>query len=150
MKANESNNYLKITTLFGCNLYKLVSLLMGFTFSVVGLIFLFYSDEVLLFFNTISYSIGKMSPVNGVGFYLVLAVGYMYLVALLAFLMYFHPENIYFPFLLMNGKFSSSILSFYFFVFHGQYLIFITNGIVDGLIGLMVFIFYRKMKKLPG
>jgi hypothetical protein len=124
---------------------------MGFTFAIVGLIFLFYANEILLFFNAISFTLGmEMSPINGINLYLVLAVGYMYLVSLLSFLMFSHPENIYFPFLLMNGKLGSSVLSFYFFIFHNQYLIFLANGIIDGLIGLMVLFFYLKIKKSVG
>lgn len=87
------------------------------------------------------------SPVIGVNFYVVLAVAYMYLVALLAFLMYKYPQNMYFPLLLANGKLASSLLSLYIFSVHQPSLIFVINCFVDGLIGLAALIFYRKIKK---
>ena len=87
------------------------------------------------------------SPVTGVNFYIVLAVAYMYLAALLAFLMYRHPENMYFPLLLANGKLASSLISLYIFSIHQPHLIFIVNCLVDGLIGIVALIFYSKIKK---
>ena len=83
----------------------------------------------------------------GLNFYIVLAVAYMYLVGLLAFLMYKHPENMYFPLLLANGKLASSLLSLYMFSFHLPFLILVVNCIVDGLIGVAALIFYFKIKK---
>jgi hypothetical protein len=88
------------------------------------------------------------SPVIGLNFYIVLAVAYMYLVALLAFLMYRHPENMYFPLLLANGKLTSSLLSLYIFSVHQPSLIFVVNCFVDGLIGIVASIFYFKIKKV--
>jgi hypothetical protein len=117
-------------------------------FFIVGLIFLSIPGKVLDFFNTLSGYLGMIpSPVIDVNLYVVLAVAYMYLVALLAFWMYKHPENSDFPLLLANGKFASSLISFYAFFVHQPYLIFVVNGIVDGLIGLAAMIFYRKIKK---
>ncbi len=129
-------------------LYKIISLTFSITFIIVGFIFLSIPDKVLVFFNTLSDYLGMAPmPVIGFDFYVVLAVAYMYLVALLAFWMYRHPENRFFPLLLANGKFASSLISFYAFFAHQPYLIFAVNGLVDGLIGLTVMIFYRKMKK---
>jgi hypothetical protein len=87
------------------------------------------------------------SPVTGFYFYVVLAVAYMYLVALLAFLMYRYPQNMFFPLLLANGKMASSLLSLCLFSFHQPYLILLVNGVVDGLIGVVAFVFYRNLKK---
>jgi hypothetical protein len=117
-------------------------------FSVVGFVFLLIPSKVLVFFNTLSGYIGMdPSPVTGVNFYIALAVAYMYLVALLAFLMYRHPENMYFPLLLANGKLASSLLSLYIFAVHQPYLVLVVNCFVDGLIGLAASIFYLKIKK---
>ena len=88
----------------------------------------------------------KPSPVHGQGFYLILAVGYMYLVTLLAYRMYKQPENSSFPLLLAHGKLFSSILSFGLFIFQQPYLIYLTNSIVDGLIGIVALYFYQKVK----
>jgi hypothetical protein len=117
-------------------------------FAVVGFIFLFLPDGVLRFFNSIAgYTGMKLSPVTGVDFYLILAVGYMYLVSLLAFLMFRHPDNRYFPLLLTNAKLASSVLSLCFFILHQPYPIYVINGIVDGLIGMLAFYFYLQIKK---
>ena len=128
--------------------YRTISLLMVFIFAVVGLLFLFLTNGVLTFFNSIAAHLGmKQSPVDGINFYLILASGYMYLVSLLAYMMYKHPDNHYFPLLLAHAKLVSSVLSFCFFIVHEPYLIYITNGIVDGSIGLVASYFYVKIKK---
>lgn len=129
------------------NYYRIFSLFLMIIFALVGIIFLFLTDDVLRFFNTISGYLGmKPSPVHGQGFYLILAVGYMYLVTLLAYRMYKQPENSFFPLLLAHGKLFSSILSFGLFIFHQPYLIYLTNLIVDGLIGIIALYFYQKVK----
>ena len=93
-------------------LYRPVSLILSIVFAVVGLLFLSIPDRVLMFFNDISGHLGMtLSPVESHSFYVMLAAGYMYLVTLLAFFMYRHPENRMFPLLLAHGKLASSILS---------------------------------------
>ncbi len=130
-------------------LYRIFSFLAFITFAVVGLIFLFIPGNVLVFFNTLSGYLG-MSPsaTEGVNFYLILAVSYMYLVTVLAFLMYRHPENKWLPLLLTHGKFASSILSIGLFLFHQPYLIYLTNFMVDGLIGIGALFFYLRLKRV--
>jgi hypothetical protein len=128
--------------------YKLVSLTLCIVFAVVGLIFLVVPDKVLVFFNTVSISWGMSPmPIESFGFYPLLAVGYMYLVTLLAFFMYRHPEDRRFPLLLIYGKLTTSILSLALFLVHERYLIYITNFILDGCIGIVVLTFYLNMKK---
>ena len=129
--------------------YRPVSLCLGIIFAVVGLLFLFIPGKVLGFFNTLSDWLGMpLTPEYGLGFYPLLAVGYMYLITLLAFLMYRHPGDSHFPFLLMNGKLATSILSLALFLVDEHYLIYITNFVVDGFIGILVLFFYLKMKKM--
>ncbi|MBN2010646.1 hypothetical protein JW960_14970 [candidate division KSB1 bacterium] len=116
-------------------------------FGIVGLIFLLIPDQVLTFFNRLSAPLGFMeAPLTGFGFYLILAVGYMYLVTILAYMMFKNPGNTDFPLLLIHGKSASSLLSFALFIVHGQFLIYVTNGIVDGLIALGVFLLFRKVR----
>jgi hypothetical protein len=141
---NEKNHHPE----FWRRLYRLVSLSLSITFGIVGLIFLSIPGYVLNFFNQVSLILGFMeSPVHGFGFYLILAAAYMYLVTMLAYLMYKHPENPSYPFLLINGKSASSIISIALFIIHGQYLIYATNGIVDGMIALGVFLLFRKIRR---
>ena len=128
--------------------YQTISLFMAILFAVVGIIFLFLADGVLEFFNSVANFSGmKLSPVQGVDFYLILAAGYMYLVSLTAYMMYRHPYNPYFPLLLTNAKLASSVLSLGFFIFHQPYPIYLTNFIVDGFIGVQVLYFYLKLTK---
>lgn len=129
-------------------LYRPVSLTLCIVFAVVGLLFLSIPDKVLIFFNSISDSLGMSAmPIQGFGFYPILAVGYMYLVTLLAFFMYRHPVDTRFPLLLTHAKLATSVLSLALFLFHERYLIYITNCIIDGFIGILVLFFYLNMKR---
>jgi hypothetical protein len=129
-------------------LYKLFSLAAAVIFAVVGLIFLFFPDSALIFFNSISSYFGlPQSPVQGTGFYLNLASAYMYLVSLLAYLMFRYPEQNIYPFLLAQGKLASSVISIYLFFMHQHYLIYFVNFIIDGFIGIAALYFFLKRKK---
>lgn len=128
-------------------LYKLFSLTTTVIFAVVGDIFLFFPDSALIFFNSISSYFGlPQAPVQGASFYLMLASAYMYLVTVLAYSMYRHPENNTYPFLLAQGKLASSIISIYLFLTHQHYLIYFANFIIDGFIGIAA-LYLMKMKK---
>ncbi len=128
--------------------YRPFSLLLAIIFAIVGLIFLFFANGVLHFFNSLSSYTGMLqSPEQGFNFYLILAVGYMYLVTIIAFFIYRFPDNSFFPLLLAHGKLASALLSLGFFLVHQRYLIYITNCIVDGGIGILALIFYFKLKR---
>ncbi|NBJ14531.1 MAG: hypothetical protein FNP40_02940 [Dehalobacter sp. 4CP] len=128
-------------------LYKLFSLTAAVIFAVIGFIFLFFPDSALIFFNRFSFYFGlPQSPVQGSGFYLTLASAYMYLVTVLAILMYRYPQQKIYPFLLAHGKLASSVLSIYLFLMHQHYLIYLTNFVIDGCIGIAAVIL-MKMKK---
>ena len=129
-------------------LYKLFSLTLAVIFAVVGLIFLFFPDSALIFFNSISSYFGlPQSPVQGTGFYLILASAYMYLVTLLAYLMYRYPEQNIYPFFISSwqtGIFCYFYLSILYVTSH--YLIYFANFVIDGFIGLLA-LYLMKMKK---
>ncbi len=128
--------------------YKPISLILMLLFAVTGLLFLFIPDKVLIFFNNLSPFFGlPQSPVIGGNFYSILTSGYMYLVTILAFLMFKHPENSTFPFILIHGKLASSVLSLALFLVQAHFLIFLTNFIVDGIIGLALLTLYLKMRR---
>ena len=100
-----------------------------------------------MFFNYVSTYLGMPhSPVQGVGFYLILAVAYMYVVTLLAFSMYRHPQEKSYPLVLANAKLASCAVSLYLFLIYQPYLIYIANGVVDGCIGLIALYFVEKLK----
>ena len=130
-------------------LYRLISLCLSLIFAIVGLIFLFVPDDVFLLFNSVSRLLGyPESSLQSFGLYQVLAVGYMYLVTLLAYCMNKYPENTFFPLLLIHGKSASSLLSLCLFFFHLPSLLLLTNGIVDGMIAIGVFVLYKKSREI--
>ena len=129
-------------------LYKSVSVFLAVVFAVVGVIFLFVPDGVLSLFNNLSDLLGmQTAPLQGGGFYLILAVAYMYLVTLLAMLMFRLPENRVYPFILINAKAASSVLSLLLFIFFHPYLVFLANCVVDGAIAAVVAILNLRMKR---
>jgi hypothetical protein len=129
-------------------LYRPFSLSCAVIFAVVGVLFLFWSDGLVVFFNMLSARIGMtIAPVPSVHFYLILAVAYMYQVTVLAWLMFRNPGSALLPLLLANAKLASSLLSFGLYIFHNPYLIYLTNGIVDGSLGLVCLYFYSAIRK---
>ncbi len=130
-------------------IYKSISLILMLLFAVTGILFLSVPDRVLELFNALSSHLRMAeSPVVGWNFYLILAAGYMYLVTVLAFMMFRHPENRIFPTLLTHAKLASSILSLAFFLFQAHYLIYLANFIIDGFIGIVVLTLSLKARKL--
>ncbi len=129
-------------------IYKSISFILILLFAITGILFLAIPDKVMELFNTLSSSLGMLqSPVSGWNFYLILAVGYMYLVSVLAFLMFRNPGNRYFPLLLAHAKFASSVLSLAFFLLQDHYLIYLANFIIDGIIGIIVTALYLRMRR---
>ena len=126
--------------------YKTTSLVLAILFAGVGVIFLLLPSGLIGFFNGLSRSLGmKPAPQTGYQFFLILAVSYMYFVTLLAWFMFRNPRVKTYPLLLAQAKAVSSIISFLFFIFHQPFLIYLTNGFVDGAIAALVFILYLKM-----
>jgi hypothetical protein len=130
--------------------YRAAALVLAAAFLIVGLLFLAIPDGVISFFNRLSGPLGlpEAQPA-GRPFFLVLASGYMYLVSLLAWLMFKHPENPTFPTLLFQGKLATSLLSLGFFLVHRPFLIYLANFCVDGLIAAGVW-WLGKLQKERG
>jgi hypothetical protein len=119
--------------------YRVAALILAAGFLAVGLLFLAVPDGVVSFFDRLSGPFGlPAAQPGGHNFYLVLASGYMYMVALLAWLMFRHPENPTFPTLLFQGKLATSLLSLGFFLIHRPLPIYLANFAVDGLIAAVV------------
>ncbi len=123
-------------------LYRPAGLLMAVTFGGVGLIFLCFPTGVLGAFDALSRRVSLPPAGQAAGFYLILAVAYMYVVTLLAAGMFLRPANAALPVLLINAKAASAILSFGFFAFRQPALIYLANGVVDGLIAVGVLAIY--------
>ncbi|HTR80501.1 MAG TPA: hypothetical protein VMM58_02650 [Bacteroidota bacterium] len=88
----------------------------------------------------------NQAPEQSFNFYSILAVAYMYLVTVLAYLMFMNPGEARFVWLLINAKAVSSLLSFIFFIVVGSYLICLANGIVDGMIAFGLVILLKKVR----
>jgi hypothetical protein len=130
-------------------LFRSISLILAVIFAATGLLFLLIPDRVLILFNNLSPWLGmSQAPLVGSSFYLILAAGYMYIVTVLAVLMFRHPENHYFALLLTHAKLASSVLSIALFILQSHYLIYLVNFIVDGFIGIVVAFFYFKTREM--
>ncbi len=133
--------------------YRAISLAGALGFAGVGLLFLLRPDQAIAFFNHQADLVGMLGlpltglPLSGLNFYVVLAVAYMYLVTLLALAMFLHPRQRLYPLLLAHGKLASAVLSLYVFFAQLRALIFLANGVVDGLIGLVALYFYHELRK---
>lgn len=128
-------------------IYRAAALVLAAGFLVVGLIFLAIPDGVVSFFNRLSGPLGMPEALPmGRPFFLVLASGYMYLVSLLAWLMFKHPKNQTFPLLLFQGKLATALLSLGFYLAHRPLLIYLANFCVDGLIAAGVW-WLRRLQK---
>jgi hypothetical protein len=129
--------------------YKVFSFVLAVVFIIVGITFMLIPDRVITFFNDLSSSVGMATvPVVGYNFYLILAAAYMYLVTILAFLMYRYPKNTVYPLLLCHGKIASAVLSILIVFLHKPTMLYLGNGIVDGGIGIVVLIIYLRKKRV--
>ena len=114
-------------------------------FAAVGLLVLALPSAVLGFFDGLSRRIGLAAfpgPVDR--FWLVLAAAYMYLVTVLAWSMFRRPAEAVYPRLLAHAKLCSAALSLAAFAFVVPHLIFLANGVVDGAIGVLALVLWRR------
>lgn len=115
-------------------------------FALVGGVFVILPGEMLAFFNAMSRRLGMVEGPVEPSFFVVLAGGYMYVVAVLAWLMYRSPRERIYPLLLSHAKLASAALSFAMFVAAAPWLIYLVNGIVDGGLGLIVLTMYFRSR----
>ena len=131
------------------SLDKSVSLILAVIFASVGLLFLLLPDAVLRFMNGLGRGFGlPEAPLSGTGFYLALAVGYMYVVTILAWMMFRNPAARTLPFLLAQAKGASSLLSFGLFLFHRPFFVYLANGLVDLFLCVLAVILYRNRRRI--
>ncbi len=132
-------------------LHRAIGLIFAAAFAIVGLNFLFMPERVIILFNDLSYSLDlPLVPPFVPGIYHILAAAYMYVVTLLAFFMWRRPRDTLPTLLLANAKLASAALSLGAFFTVDRYLIFLANGVVDGLIGVLVLILYFRISKGAG
>jgi hypothetical protein len=126
--------------------YKRLSLGLALIFALVGAAFLILPQATLAFFNAVSRRLGMAEGPADRWFFSVLTVAYMYVVTVLAWLMYRSPREKIFPFLLAQAKLASAALSFLMFAVQGPWLIYLANGVVDAAIGLLVLAMYFRVR----
>ncbi len=119
-------------------LYRAASAGLCAAFVLVGLLFLLVPNAVLALFDRWSSDVGLATFAGDAGFFVVLAVAYMYLVTLLAWDMARAPGDPAPARLLVHAKLASSLLSFTLFLLGRPHLLFLVNGLVDGAIALGV------------
>lgn len=118
---------------------------MAAVFAAVGGLFLAAPGSVVSFFNQLSIPLGmRPAPAAGPSLYSALAGAYMYMVTLLAWNMARRPKEDIYPRLLVHAKLASALLSFGLCLIYAPYLVLLANGIIDGLIGAVVHIWFRR------
>jgi hypothetical protein len=118
---------------------RMVGTSLAVTFAVVGLIFLVIPGKVLAAFNWLAGGLDwPVSTTQPYTLFLALALGYMYLVTLLAWQMSRHSEMRVYPWLLVQAKGASAIICLGLFALQEQYLLYLANFVVDGAIALFV------------
>jgi hypothetical protein len=109
------------------------------TFAVVGIIFAAIPRMVLEAFNWLARGIGwPESTTAPHTLYLALALGYMYVVTVLAWQMARHPQERAWPWVLVQAKAASSLVCIALFALQEQYLLYLANFVVDGAIAAFV------------
>ena len=125
-----------------------ISLLLALTFAAVGSLFLFGPDAVLGFMNGLGRGFGlPEAPLTGANFFLGLASGYMYLVTVIAWMMFRNPAVPLLPLLLAHAKGASSLIALGLFAFHHPYFIYAANGLIDGLLAVLALILWSRRKR---
>ncbi len=119
-------------------LYRAISASLCAAFAVVGTLFLLLPNTLVGLFDRWSADVGLASFPGDAGFFVVLAVAYMYLVTLLAWRMVRDPGDPAPARLLVHAKLASSLVSFALFLLDRPHLLLLVNGIVDGAIAVGV------------
>ncbi len=126
---------------------RFVSLAFAISFAAVGALFVAFPGGVFAFFETAGRAAGMGGMPAGdanPGLFRILAGAYMYVVAFLAWMSFRRAVDPVWPTLLAHAKLASSLLSFVLLLLHGGFLVYLVNGIVDGLIGLVALLLRRE------
>jgi hypothetical protein len=116
-----------------------LGLSLAVTFAVVGLVFLLIPGRVLAAFNWLSRGLGwPQSPTAAFTLYLALAVGYMYVVTVLAWQLWRHPGERIYAWCLVQAKAASAVVCLGLFAVQEHYLVYLANFVVDAAIAAVV------------
>jgi hypothetical protein len=120
-------------------LTRLTGASLAVSFAFVGMVFLLVPGRVLALFNTAGDVLGlPASPTDAFTLYLALAVGYMYVVTVLAVQMTRRPQVTAYPWVLVQAKAASALVCLVLFVAQDHYLVYLANAAVDGTIAALV------------
>ena len=126
--------------------YRTVAVALTLAFAAVGLVFLLGPRSVDdLFEAAVGLQGIAALPAGAVDSHLfrALAVAYMYLVGLLAWMMARRPGETVWPMLLAHAKLASAAVSMALCLTGGPVLILVVNTLVDGAIGMMALLLCR-------
>jgi hypothetical protein len=133
--------------------YRISAIVLAVAFAAVGLVFLLAPGVVSSVFEWMGRWMGIQGMPAGdpdSGLFRALAVAYMYGVTLLAWMMFRRPTEPMWPALLAQAKLASASVSFLLFALHEPYLVYAANGVVDGVIGVMVLLLRRQVMRRGG
>ncbi len=134
----------------GQNQYRILMILLFWTFLIVGALFYIVPNPIINVFNIVSGKIGYFQPLpqNIEKFYLDLAVAYMSCVTAIAYLISRDVlKNINLTPVLLVGKTTSSLISLLSFFLYQRALLYLSNFVIDGSIVLIVLVFYLPVRK---
>ena len=121
------------------HLYRAIALSFAVVFAAAGLVFLVAPATLWTAIEQAAETVGMEGMPAGdaqAGLFRALAVAYMYVVALLAWMMFRRPAEPIWAGLLAHAKLASAVISLLLFAFHGRYFAYVANGVVDGAIGV--------------
>lgn len=127
--------------------YRAIALALAVAFVAVGIAFLVEPDVVAAVCARVSRLTGiPVLPIGSVesGLFRVLAAAYMYVVAVLAWMMFWRPAEAVWPAMLAHAKLASATLSVVLCVIQEPSLLLAANGIVDGAIGILALWFRHQ------
>ena len=126
-------------------LHRATALVLAASFAVTGVVFLAAPAQVGALLRAAGIAGGEGMPVADVesGLFRALAVAYMYLVTLFAWLMFRRPAEPAWPMLLAHAKLASAVVSLVLFAGHAPYPIYLVNAVVDGLLGVLALALWR-------
>jgi hypothetical protein len=128
-------------------LYRTTALALAVVFAAVGAVFLLAPDAVLFALDRVAALVAwpaVRAGEIGSGLFRGLAVAYMYVVTLLAWMMFRRPAEPAWPTLLAHAKLASAAASALLFVSSVPSMEFAANAAVDGLIGVGVLLLRRQ------
>lgn len=137
----ESEGSIVNRVLLSMRLYRSIALALAVAFAATGLVFLAAPAQVNVFLGALGIGAGEALPAADLdsGLFRALAGAYMYLVTLFAWRMFRRPAEPAWPTFLAHAKLASALISFLLFAAHRSYLVYLLNGIVDGVLGALAF-----------